>query len=159
MIRSGYHILSSLDSIEGNFKEGFANFKKYILYSDSLNNEENTRKTVQAQMQYEFDKKEAITKAEQDKKDVLIGKEKQKQKIVIYSVSFGLLMVLAFTIFILRNFRQKQKANTEILKQKEIIEEKQKEILDSIRYAKRIQQALLPTEPYIEKQMKKHLRK
>ena len=38
--------------------------------------------------------------------------------------------------------------------QKEIVEEKQKEILDSIRYAKRIQQSLLPTEKYIDKKFK-----
>lgn len=34
------------------------------------------------------------------------------------------------------------------------VEEKQKEILDSIRYAKRIQQSLLPTEKYIDKKLK-----
>ena len=41
-----------------------------------------------------------------------------------------------------------------IEKQKEMVEEKQKEILDSIHYAKRIQRALLPTEKYFEKNIK-----
>ncbi len=36
-----------------------------------------------------------------------------------------------------------------------LIEEKQKEILDSIHYAKRIQQALLPTQKYISKNLNK----
>jgi tetratricopeptide (TPR) repeat protein len=40
-----------------------------------------------------------------------------------------------------------------ISEQKLILEEKQKEILDSIRYAKRIQSSLLPTEKYIEKSL------
>jgi hypothetical protein len=35
------------------------------------------------------------------------------------------------------------------------IDEKQKEILDSIRYAKRIQHALLPSEKYVERSLKK----
>jgi hypothetical protein len=39
----------------------------------------------------------------------------------------------------------------EIVSQKHIIEEKQKEIIDSIRYARRIQSSLLPTERYIDK--------
>ena len=38
-----------------------------------------------------------------------------------------------------------------ISEQKAIIEDKQKDIIDSIHYAKRIQQALLPSEKYIEK--------
>ncbi len=44
-----------------------------------------------------------------------------------------------------------QKAKETIVMQKEIIEEKNKDITDSIRYAKRIQESLLPTEKYIEK--------
>jgi hypothetical protein len=44
---------------------------------------------------------------------------------------------------------QQQKVIIEI--QKELVEEKQKEILDSIRYAKRIQDALLTPKTYIER--------
>jgi len=38
---------------------------------------------------------------------------------------------------------------TEIEKQKEIVEEKNRDIMDSIRYAKRLQDAILPTREYI----------
>jgi hypothetical protein len=61
-----------------------------------------------------------------------------------------------------RRFRisQKQKNIIEEQKllvesQKYIVEEKQKEILDSIRYAKRIQESLLPTETYIDRNIRK----
>lgn len=43
----------------------------------------------------------------------------------------------------------------EVVKQKEIIEQKNKDITDSIHYAKRIQQALLPTFNYIDKSLKR----
>ena len=46
------------------------------------------------------------------------------------------------------------KKNEEIQLQKMVIEEKQKEIIDSINYAKRIQQSLLPTEKYLERVLK-----
>jgi len=36
-----------------------------------------------------------------------------------------------------------------------LVDEKQKEVLDSIRYAKRIQQSLMPTEKLIERILKK----
>jgi flagellar biosynthesis/type III secretory pathway M-ring protein FliF/YscJ len=109
-------------------------------------------------MQYEFDKKENATKAEQDKKDVIAKQEKQKQTLILYSVSSGLLLVIIFLIFIFRSYREKKQANIEIIKQKEIIETKQKEILDSIYYARRIQRSLLPSEKYLDRklnQMKK----
>jgi hypothetical protein len=47
----------------------------------------------------------------------------------------------------------KERTN-EVVKQKELIEVKQKEILDSIRYAKRIQTALMANESYIKKALK-----
>lgn len=50
-------------------------------------------------------------------------------------------------------FIKRQKIIVE--KQKEIVEEMQKEILDSIRYAKRIQDALLTSQNYIERNIKR----
>jgi two-component system NtrC family sensor kinase len=47
----------------------------------------------------------------------------------------------------------------EVTAQKHLLEEKQKEILDSIRYAKRIQTSLLPTESYITSRLNKLLKK
>ena len=42
---------------------------------------------------------------------------------------------------------------------KELIEEKQKEIIDSIYYARRIQRALLTSEKYIERNLNKLIKK
>lgn len=47
-----------------------------------------------------------------------------------------------------------QKATKEISEQKQIVEDKHKEITDSIHYAKRIQQAILPTVEMINKTLK-----
>ena len=75
-------------------------------------------------------------------------------------LGLGIVILIAFLIF--RGYRQKQKANiiitgqkNEVEAQKQLIEEKQKEILDSIRYAKRIQQALITNEIYIHKHIKR----
>ncbi len=46
-----------------------------------------------------------------------------------------------------------QERTSEVMKQKEIIEEKNKNITDSIRYAKKIQQALLPSEKDVLKSL------
>lgn len=43
-----------------------------------------------------------------------------------------------------------QERTAELAREKQLVEEKQKDILDSIRYAKRIQTSLMPTQKYIE---------
>ena len=65
--------------------------------------------------------------------------------------------MLLVAIVSLKAYKNKQRANVIISeqkatveKQKHLVDEKQKEILDSIRYAKRIQISLLPTEKYID---------
>ncbi|MBC7863067.1 MAG: hypothetical protein IAF38_08830 [Bacteroidia bacterium] len=47
-----------------------------------------------------------------------------------------------------------EKAKTLIEEQKKIVDEKQKEVLDSIHYAKRIQTALITSEKYIARKWK-----
>lgn len=157
-----YKSMAAVDSILGDHRSSYENYKKYILYQDSLKNEENTKKMIQAQMQYEFDKKEVAAKAEQDKKDAIATAEKQKQQIVLLLVSCVLVLVVIFSFFVFRNLRttRKQKAVIEEQKeqvelQKSIVEEKQKEIIDSINYARRIQKALLPNERYIDRILNK----
>ena len=152
-IKDCYFGLTALDSMKSNWKDAYNHHKQYTLYRDSLKNEEATKKIVQSQMQFEFDKKESLAKAEQDKKDALVKKEKEKQKIITYSVGVGFLLVLALAIFIFRGYRQKQKANILLEDKNKIIEEKNNDITDSINYALRIQNAMLPSKEEISKSL------
>ena len=169
LIKRAYSILSEIYEKRKNYKAAYEVIKLFIKYKDSLINEENTKKTIEAQMQYAFDKKETIAKAEQKQKDIISKKEKEKQKVFLYVVIIGLITVLIFTFFIYNRFKitKRQKKIIE-LKEKEaivqnelltheknIVEEKQNEILSSIRYAKRIQQSLMPTEKYIDRVINK----
>ncbi|MEZ4687765.1 MAG: tetratricopeptide repeat protein [Bacteroidia bacterium] len=52
----------------GKDKDALAYYEQMIAVRDSMFNEENTKKLTQLEMQYEFDKKEATTKAEQERK-------------------------------------------------------------------------------------------
>ena len=92
----------------------------------------------------------------------MADEKNRKQKIVIWSVAIGLLLVLVFAAFVFKslNTTRKQKQlieikNKETEEQKKVIEEKQKEIIDSITYARRIQRALITNEKYIEKSLNK----
>jgi serine phosphatase RsbU (regulator of sigma subunit)/tetratricopeptide (TPR) repeat protein len=145
------------------YKLAFEHYKKYIAAKDSIFNEENTKKTVRSEMNFEFDKKQTEEKAEQDKKDVIATQELKQQRLQRNYFIVGFALVLLLALFIFRSYRQKQKANeiitlqkAEVEEQKKVVEEKNKDILDSIHYAKRIQDALLKTEEHISKHLPEH---
>jgi len=69
---------------------------------------------------------------------------------------FLAIIPLFLNMYLISEFvKARQKAERQLSEQKELIEEKQKEMLDSIRYAKRIQDALITPEKYIEKSLNK----
>ncbi|HXB13914.1 MAG TPA: tetratricopeptide repeat protein [Bacteroidia bacterium] len=153
IIKNIYSALATLDSVEGNYIAGLENFKKFISYRDSLVNEANTKKTVQTEMNFEFEQKQATEKAEQDKKDAVAEQGRKRQLVIRNSFIAGFALMLALAFFIFRGYRQKQKDNEIISTQKAIVEEKQKEILDSIKYAQRIQNALLASDKLLSKNL------
>ena len=103
--------LASVDSAEGNYKDALAHYDKYISYRDSLNNEKSTKKTMQASLQYEFDKKQLAAKADQDKKDEEQKRIKNQQYFIIAGLALIVLSVLVVALIQFRNNRQKKKAN------------------------------------------------
>ncbi len=127
-------------------KLALEHYKKYIIARDSIFSEENTKKLMRSEMNYEFEKKEAVMNEQQEKERAIAEEKDRFQNVVIYSVVGGLFLVIAFAFFVFRSLKQ-----TRV--QKHIIEEKQKEILDSIHYAKRIQTALITSELYIQKHL------
>ncbi|HLP12035.1 MAG TPA: hypothetical protein VK177_08905 [Flavobacteriales bacterium] len=91
---------------------------------------------------------------QQKEKKAIAVRELEKRKSEIFKRNlFGgfALIALVLLLLVYRNFRQKKKAHKEISVQKILLEVKQKEIVDSINYASRIQQSQLPTERYIGK--------
>jgi hypothetical protein len=124
-------------------------------------------------MTFDFEKKEAVAAAEHKKElenqQTLAEEKNHKQKIILSFVIGSLLLVLLFAGSVFRSLRitksqkntiEAQKNIVELQKQKVeeqklLVEEKQKEIIDSITYARRIQQSLLPSQKYIDKNMKR----
>jgi serine phosphatase RsbU (regulator of sigma subunit) len=150
-----------LDSAEHDYNKEAEDLKMFMHIRDTINDEATEKKTMQAELNFQFEKKQEIAKAEQDKKDALAEKDKKREAIVRNAFIAGFLLMIALAFFIFRGYRQKQKANTiitaqkkEVEEQKAIVDEKNKDITDSIKYASRIQHALLTTEDYISKHLK-----
>ncbi|HET6242906.1 MAG: hypothetical protein H0V01_14560 [Bacteroidetes bacterium] len=155
IIKTTFEALTKNDSALGNYKSALGNYKMFILYRDSLINEENTRATIQQQMQYEFDKKEALLKEEQVRQTAIAEEESKRQRLFLILVGSIGIAVAVIAGIVFRSLRITRMQKSIIEKQKHLVEVKQKEILDSIHYAKRIQQSLLPTENYIGRNLKK----
>ena len=109
-LRSGYYSLSTLDSMRGNYKGAYENYKLYTLYRDSLQKKETEKKELQAKMQYEFDKKQAIAKAEQGKKDAEQKRIKNLQYFTIAGLTALVLGILIIAVIQWKNNNQKKKS-------------------------------------------------
>jgi tetratricopeptide (TPR) repeat protein len=159
VIQFSYRFLYHLDSITGNYKSALHHYRLFISYRDSLLNEENTKKTVQSQLKYEFDKKTSADSVRNDEakklEELKHRQEIATQKTFTYGGVTGFMVMIIVAVVSFRAFRTKKKANEEISRQKHIVEEKQKEVLDSIYYARRIQRALITNEKYIERNLDK----
>lgn len=111
-LKSTYKALADLDSAKGNYKEAYVNYKKYILYRDSLDNEIVRKKVIQNQMNFDFEKKELATKLEEEKKlndfKILAQQKSTRQNIVLIILLAILLIISIGAYFVYRNYKQKQ---------------------------------------------------
>ena len=152
LIKVCYDILSELNSLQGKYKDAYENARLFIQYKDTLADDEKTKQISELQAKFDTEKKEKELKISKLELESQLS-QNQMQRILIYSFIVVLLIIIIFTIFILRMFIQKRKANfrlsvynKKILLQKDTIEEQQKEITDSIKYAEQIQGAVLTPE-------------
>lgn len=156
-LKADYFGLSVVDSVMGNYREAYKHYRLYIKYRDSIENKENTKKVTETRMNFEFGLKQAadsIKGAEKEMSEKLKHQQeiKQQRSFTLFGViGFILMIVVAAVSF--KAFRQKQKDNTIITSQKQTLEQKQKEVMDSIQYAQRIQKSLLPNERYLDKKL------
>ena len=121
-VENGYHHLSKLDSLRGNYKGAYENYKLYSLYRDSLQKKETEKRELQAKLQYEFDKKQAIAKAEQEKKDAEARRVKNIQYFAIAGLMILVLVILLIALIQGRNSKQRKNANILLQSEKEKVE-------------------------------------
>ena len=140
--------------------EALAFYETYIEMRDSLNSISTQDEAKRQQFRYEWEKHEDEIKLSIEKKEAITLEEKKKQNIILYCVVIGLIVVFIFSVLLYKRFKiankqkmiiEEQKQNTEIALH--LLHEKNKEVMDSIRYAARIQRSLITSERYISKRL------
>ncbi|MCX7955221.1 MAG: tetratricopeptide repeat protein [Bacteroidales bacterium] len=162
-----------LDSIYwkiGNYKLSRKYYGLYITYRDSIQNEENRKMVLQQYYRILYEKKRAtdsITYAKTiEIKNLEIQKqhgEARKNKLIAIITFIGTIVVVTLLLFVYNSLRitKKQKKIIEsqkdlITSQKEKIEEIHNELKSSIKYAKKIQEAVLPSGKIINLLRREH---
>ncbi|MBL7913262.1 MAG: tetratricopeptide repeat protein [Bacteroidia bacterium] len=215
--------LSILYNETGQYKLSLENYKESVRIKDSLFSVSNEKELLQRQIEFDFEKKEALTKAEfikqqsmnqveiekrkqaiillekdnalrkldltqtnlqlkekeaesesQKKQVEILNKDKQLQTVEAQKKAkeleqqkqlrnifiVGAILLLAFAVYILMNLSKSKRTNkiiekqkSEVEQQKHLVEEKHKEITDSINYAERIQRSFLATKETLDENL------
>jgi serine phosphatase RsbU (regulator of sigma subunit) len=169
-IAESYEVLAKVDSIRGNWKRAMQYYRTATIIRDSLGTKEKIEQITRIKAIYDVDKKEtenSILKAEKEHKQQTI----HQQYFVIIIAGLALLFCLGMAVVLYRANKKIKLVNkdlrihqTQIAEQnielqaiiqvvslqKNSLQTQHKEITDSIAYAQRIQQAILPFESLFE---------
>ncbi|HOP03234.1 MAG TPA: tetratricopeptide repeat protein [Tenuifilaceae bacterium] len=169
-VSEAFMVLSSVYNKMGMYRDALNAYANYSAYKDSLNSSEISR----LEMQYEFEKREKEQELLARQREAIqeVKLDRQRSVLLFFVVAFVLVGVLAGMIY--RSYKQKKKTNQLLIeqnneisrqkleienqkdeieqqrdyvtKQRDQIAEQQRLITDSILYASRIQNAVLPSD-------------
>ena len=165
LIKDAHKVLSDAYHQQHNADKSLYHYKEYIVLRDSLYNIDKTKEIVRKELEFNFNKKEELQKLEVAKKLAETDAESRKQQLIIIFSVIALIVLSSLLIFAIWQYRLKIKSEKQLqylnsdlnlknyqLEDKSIIIEaqhntihqKNKEITDSIRYAQKIQTAMMP---------------
>lgn len=161
-IANGSSGLADLYYQRGEYKLAYENFMISRNYRDSLLNEAKANDIANAEEKYQSEKRQQELQIA-DLKIKMQGDELNKSNTQRTLLIVGLIISLIVFLLMFWGYRQMKKltkelsiVNTEVVKKNSIIEEKNKDITDSIHYAKQIQKALLGSDKLFTESFKEH---
>ena len=141
--------LSSIYENMGNKAQALTHYKEFITARDSVFSAEKIKNIASQESKIKEEQMEAGFKETQIKKEA----ELKQQKIISMAFTVGFALVLILIVVVFRSLKQSRDKNKIIESQKIEVEHKQKEIVDSITYAQRIQHALLASTEMLNKNL------
>ena len=155
----GYKGLASIYALKNDYQHAYGYYIRFSDLKDSLFNTESSKQIQEMNAKYENGKKEQAI--------LLLNKEKElsdsrakKKNILLYAALAGFMLLGGLAFMIYRSRQLMERTNRllslqkeEIARQKEIVELKNKEVTDSINYAQKIQQAILPSPEDMQKML------
>ena len=150
LIEAGYFKLSELYEKQHKSKEAYTYYKLYRAIGDSLEQAENAEKLEELNSRYESQKRENEVKLLL-KNRLIRDKEIVKQKDIRNITLAAGAVALIMTLLLFWRLSMIRKLNKQLDAQNDMIIKKNIQITDSISYAERIQQSILPSTEYLKK--------
>ena len=155
---------------KGDYRGATRYFDNVLVLKDTLFSQEKEKQSGKLEAQFEYDKKTLEQDKEREKEEALVAEHDKRQKLVTVGISIGLVIVLVFLFLLFRRFKitNKQKHIIEAQKKDvdaaygklndahEQLQEKDKDITDSIAYARKIQNAILPSEESLKNSLREY---
>jgi tetratricopeptide (TPR) repeat protein len=149
VLKQAYLFLSNINEAKNNTKQALVYHKLYKAYADSVFNDNTSKVVEELSIKFETEKKE--------KENQILQLTVQKQKNFGFFLVGIIVLVITILVVIYILYRSKQKTNkiisyknqllgeqnAQISSQKILIEQKNRDLTDSIVYAQRIQESLL----------------
>lgn len=145
VIKDCYRGIAETYKIERDWQMAYEYFQQYEDLKDSIFSEENLQKISEIESSYQIQRREK--EIEILRKDARIHElNLSRNEMVSYYLYSGLFLFFLMILFLYQQYKTKNNSNHLLKKRNSEIAARNLEITDSIRYAKTIQEALLPQE-------------
>ena len=151
--------LIAIYSREGDYKKAFELQGRFYVIRDSLYGLDKKEEIGRLTFEHKI-REDSLMHAEARLQQIAVHEEKEKRSAFVKNFFVaGFLLVLGAAFLLFKQVKRIKEANQIIKKQRDQIEARQKEVLDSIYYARRIQQSLFASETYINRHMQRLMQK
>ncbi|SFT49912.1 Serine phosphatase RsbU, regulator of sigma subunit [Lishizhenia tianjinensis] len=141
---NGYFNLYKTYSHIEDYENAINYLENYLKLKDSIYQLESEETSAKLAAQYQSSRKEAEIerfKIQEQLREEELNSEKNSKRVLILFIS----IILVVTVSLWVSSLQRKKINKDLTLKNERIDEQHKEIIDSINYAKRIQNSILPS--------------
>ena len=135
-------------------------FEHFIALKDSVFDDDKQKELGKLEARFDFEKELIQQQAEHEREKEIADEKAKRQRLITYSVGVGALFLLLFLLVLFNRIKLIRKQKNLIEKQRDkvsyhaqLVEEKNTEIMDSIAYAKRIQEAILPSKKTLQENL------
>jgi len=152
-LKDSYSGMAELSFRQERYRDAYLYKDSMLRQKDTIIGEQHSKqaKELEAKFQNKQKEEEIVHLQEVQAQQAQV---QAKQEQVIFAVSIGLFLVLVLCVFLVRILRERRLANRRLADQNAVIASKNKDITDSMTYARRIQAAVLPDEKILSQSVK-----
>ncbi len=121
--------MSEISSAKGDYKRSLEYYKNFKKLNDSIFNDETKKRSIALEFEFKYEKEKQNERLARQEQELKEAEQKKRDRLILYSMVGGLLLVSTLLIVALYHYFDKRKTNLELVKQKIEIEEKSKELI------------------------------